>query len=357
LINTVYRPLYLNDFFCLEQSERIYNLSKLPSSMKCNSTTSKGERCRNSARLDGHLCTLHFNRAGKVAIPNRINEISQPKGYCTANTALGEPCKNTEKTLGLGKCWRHSSISTSLCTQVILTGANSRRCRNICQAGSISSLCYLHTNDRVQNDIPALEIDPSPPRSSNMWMPEIKNDVEIVRVKFTQCCALDYTENEEIVKCSKKPTRSSLEGKYCSDHTYKYRLPRDDCPVCLSSIDQTKESPLACGHWFHNNCLKGWKKPTCPTCRADMTTEEKKRYCTLEDHTLVYKHLACYGLLFQRLGDLLEHPENLSPRLASNVAQVLHSNRALRAIINTMRDPNMNFLTTLITTLPPPRQI
>src|SRR3990167_6964227 len=52
------------------------------------------------------------------------------------------------------------------------------------------------------------------------------------------------------------------------------------CLICRENIDTTKAcSELICGHNFHKNCIKGWKKSgrsnadRCPTCRGPMKWE------------------------------------------------------------------------------------
>lgn len=46
----------------------------------------------------------------------------------------------------------------------------------------------------------------------------------------------------------------------------------DDCPkcsICLSEIIKNDlVTVLKCGHLYHSACIRKWKNPTCPYCRA-----------------------------------------------------------------------------------------
>lgn len=44
----------------------------------------------------------------------------------------------------------------------------------------------------------------------------------------------------------------------------------EDCPICYESLNIT--TPLKCGHWAHNKCVKKWsllyhKHILCPICK------------------------------------------------------------------------------------------
>lgn len=66
-------------------------------------------------------------------------------------------------------------------------------------------------------------------------------------------------------------------NEYCNEHKIKYRLEKDNCPICLDNIrdnDIPLNIPLTCGHWFHKNCLKPIKNYNCPLCRKRMNKED-----------------------------------------------------------------------------------
>ncbi|KAI1129751.1 hypothetical protein F5Y10DRAFT_290588 [Nemania abortiva] len=45
---------------------------------------------------------------------------------------------------------------------------------------------------------------------------------------------------------------------------------KEDCPICIEEVRVgTKVSVLACGHWFHEECIAEWLRQsnTCPSCR------------------------------------------------------------------------------------------
>jgi len=79
-----------------------------------------------------------------------------------------------------------------------------------------------------------------------------------------KCCALIF-ENDSLVKCGMK-----TDNKYCSFHSQRYKFEIEDCMICLDSISCQTEMPLACGHWFHKNCLKPTNIHSCPYCRSCM---------------------------------------------------------------------------------------
>ena len=65
--------------------------------------------------------------------------------------------------------------------------------------------------------------------------------------------------------------------KYCSLHRNRYKFENDDeCSVCFDKMDPKKEIPLACGHWFHKECLKPTNVHSCPVCRCCMDKNDVK---------------------------------------------------------------------------------
>ncbi len=54
-----------------------------------------------------------------------------------------------------------------------------------------------------------------------------------------------------------------------------YKIPEDtDCSICRSKVEKNIDK-LACGHYFHKECIHTWfqKKLECPNCR--FVTENK----------------------------------------------------------------------------------
>lgn len=43
---------------------------------------------------------------------------------------------------------------------------------------------------------------------------------------------------------------------------------KDDCSICLESVDDGKWCTLSCKHRFHKNCIEKIITPCCPNCRA-----------------------------------------------------------------------------------------
>jgi len=43
-----------------------------------------------------------------------------------------------------------------------------------------------------------------------------------------------------------------------------------DCPICLEGAGEGIWHTTACGHAFHDACLRKWRRGTCPLCRAQL---------------------------------------------------------------------------------------
>jgi archaellum component FlaC len=85
----------------------------------------------------------------------------------------------------------------------------------------------------------------------------------------SQICQALNIDNQVLVSCTNVST-----SRYCSDHEHKYRLQKQDCPICMEDISEINECPLNCGHWFHKNCLIQTNKESCPMCRCSFTRKE-----------------------------------------------------------------------------------
>ena len=65
---------------------------------------------------------------------------------------------------------------------------------------------------------------------------------------------------------------ASKNGKDAIDTTHK----SSTCTICLDSVSNT---PLPCGHIFHNKCIETWKQKsnTCPNCRVTLDMNSSKK--------------------------------------------------------------------------------
>jgi hypothetical protein len=63
----------------------------------------------------------------------------------------------------------------------------------------------------------------------------------------------------------------------CNVHL-NYIKANDDCPICISPMDNVYlRIKLSCGHYFHNSCLGKCIDITCPICRHEMTSYERAK--------------------------------------------------------------------------------
>jgi len=60
----------------------------------------------------------------------------------------------------------------------------------------------------------------------------------------------------------------------CSNHGPKLiQYQTESCAICLENFEDAPGAPtsvLACGHILHTECLRSWKRGTCPICRAEL---------------------------------------------------------------------------------------
>jgi hypothetical protein len=66
-----------------------------------------------------------------------------------------------------------------------------------------------------------------------------------------------------------EPTIVSL-SRYLT--VYRNGASEDPCAICTESLAQNSSSLKACGHSFHEDCIRQWlqQSTTCPICRADL---------------------------------------------------------------------------------------
>ena len=117
---------------------------------------------------------------------------------------------------------------------------------------------------------------------------EIKNETYVGK-----CSALIF-ENDSLVKCGMR-----TDNKYCSFHSQRYKFELEECTICLESISPISEMPLACGHWFHKDCLKPTDIHSCPYCRSCMDKSDIE-YIFGKKHTEKEKY---------SLNDIIEYNE------------------------------------------------
>lgn len=41
----------------------------------------------------------------------------------------------------------------------------------------------------------------------------------------------------------------------------------EDCAICFETLEENINNKWSCNHKFHSNCIKQWKKNSCPLCR------------------------------------------------------------------------------------------
>jgi hypothetical protein len=141
---------------------------------------------------------------------------------------------------------------------------------------------------------------------------------ELDSIEGNICCGYNRTSaSAPPVRCAKEaiqlgsleePGKGGKNRRYCEEHGLKYRLGRDNCPVCFDLVGETMEVPLKCGHWMHAKCLVGWNKTICPVCRAELTHNEKLIYS--EDYSIAYQALKAYREFLGALSEELEHQTN-----------------------------------------------
>jgi hypothetical protein len=245
--------------------------------MSCIAITCKGTKCKRYATSVNEMCTFHHNKSIKqsenVIIPDEVLKV----GNCIGVTTKGKLCKN--KNDGCSNyCWRHKKdIAVNPCKQITKSGFNCKN--NEYEYGK--GICGLHNNKNNNSCCAYTHI--------------YQNNPEVYDIDYNQS---DYI----LTKCDKVTIHNK---KYCNSHAHKFRLDKeDDCPVCMEVICSNTEEPLSCGHWIHSKCLLGWKKDTCPVCRASMTDDEVERY-NYGNYRNIHNKLTVYRRFFHNIGNVL----------------------------------------------------
>jgi hypothetical protein len=50
----------------------------------------------------------------------------------------------------------------------------------------------------------------------------------------------------------------------------------EDCAICFETLEENIINKWSCNHKFHSNCIKQWKKNSCPLCRTTKLNNEYK---------------------------------------------------------------------------------
>lgn len=91
---------------------------------------------------------------------------------------------------------------------------------------------------------------------------------------MSSTCKALHIEYDRLVKCTNK-----TQEKYCKQHK-NHTIHKEDCAICFEEVDESKEVPLHCGHWFHKQCLNQSHKNICPLCREQMKSDEQRWFMT-----------------------------------------------------------------------------
>jgi hypothetical protein len=87
------------------------------------------------------------------------------------------------------------------------------------------------------------------------------------------CCFITKSRGERC-KFSGKHQYGTDGKMYCKRH-YTFLTSREECCICLNEMTETKKRfRLACGHYFHIDCLSQCGKAECPLCRSAFLPEE-----------------------------------------------------------------------------------
>lgn len=94
----------------------------------------------------------------------------------------------------------------------------------------------------------------------------------------------------------------------------------EECQVCTEEFND-KDTPLACGHWIHKECVIKSGKSICPMCRFQLNlTKEEKREC-LKNKNRLASVVQPYARIQTTLG---AHIDALLHTYPNNVQQFIH---------------------------------
>jgi endogenous inhibitor of DNA gyrase (YacG/DUF329 family) len=260
--------------------------------MACSATTAKGLPCKKTAKHGTSLCFIHSHDSKEET--KGESKQYEPK-LCEGVTLKGLPCKKFGGSLGTPFCSHHMPLATP------------------------------KKEKPLQKSKPTINPAPHPEKQLN-----------------SLCFAIDHVGKKQVI-CTRNADQSSREGRYCSKHAAKYRLSVEDCPICLTAVDEKTDSPLECGHWLHTKCLKQWKNATCPVCRKAMTESEKSRFNHV-DYSMVYTTLVTYSHIFRKMmlkfGTLAgSNPvDNLAGEEAVKLVRALTTNTPLDKLMDSLHD-------------------
>ena len=142
--------------------------------------------------------------------------------------------------------------------------------------------------------------------------------------KVCPICLEHITENEiasgDVIGCTfsnankEELTRYLIEKKGIKDLSVRSAIIKFFGNCC----SKAKKVPTTCGAHYHINCISGWKKDTCPTCRRPVSAATKKiinpvadarntrTYRTLEDENERVRREASTRTLGPTLNNLLK---------------------------------------------------
>lgn len=220
--------------------------------MSCFATLKNGNPCRNKAKINGK-CRVHATKEEKANEDRSVGRVKKERV-----NAIIEDEENINHELSL----------LNQCQYVLVKGKRSgTNCGRKCVVGEIT--CKLHS--------------------------KFKEKIE------KKCKAVEVDINGNVTKCNVLVPNNN----YCLEHAHAYRLEKPDtCSICMENIDDTNEQPLQCGHWHHRECLKQWRKDTCPVCRQKMTAREIGKYVSKsyeKTKEVIRSLLLAYNVIFSNI--------------------------------------------------------
>ena len=100
--------------------------------------------------------------------------------------------------------------------------------------------------------------------------------------KVCPICLEHITENEiasgDVIGCTFSNAAKDEQERYFNDKGIKN--PNDRSAIIKffgNCCSKAKKVPTTCGEHYHINCIRGWKKDTCPTCRRPVSAVTRKK--------------------------------------------------------------------------------